>query len=152
MQRPIRGQKPNFVIYGWILIFKVSKNASFQNESFCIKHFFDWRSISGLRRRPPFRGCSWNLGINLGISNRIKVFKVSNDASFQKKYLFIKQFFDWMSTNGLRGSLRFDEIHYVHHDILDHNPSQSGQLRCQKKCIFLIYCRYLTVRSNIKKI
>ena len=39
MQRPIRGQKPNFVIYGWILMFKVSKNASFQNESFCMKHF-----------------------------------------------------------------------------------------------------------------
>ena len=38
-----------------------------------------------------------------GISNQIKVFKVSNDASFQKKYLFIKQFFDWMSTNGLGG-------------------------------------------------
>ena len=33
-------------------MFEVSKNASFQNESFCIKHFFDWRSISGLKRRP----------------------------------------------------------------------------------------------------
>ena len=90
--------------YGWILMFKVSKNASFQNESFCIKHLFDWRSISGLRRRPPFRGCSWKLGITrVGISYRIEVFEVSNDASFQKKYLFIKQFFDWMSTNGLGG-------------------------------------------------
>ena len=82
------------------------------------------------------------VGYNLGISYRIKVLK----------YLFIKQFFDWMSTNGLRGSLRFDEIHYVYHDIIDHNPSQSGHLRCQKTCIFLIYCRYLTVRSKIKKI
>ena len=37
-------------------MFEVSKNASFQNESFCIKHFFDWRSISGLKRRPLATG------------------------------------------------------------------------------------------------
>ena len=94
--------RPAIVIYGWILMFEVSKNASFQNESFCIKHFFDWKSISGLKRRPPIWSPIEGQKPNFVIYGWILMFEVSKNASFKNESFCIKHFFDWRSISGLK--------------------------------------------------